>query len=135
MNKVVHFEIAVADFEKAKKFYGAVFDWKFVSWGENADYIIIQTAKTDDKGMLQEYGAINGGMYLRQTPIAQGEGENAFVCTVQVEDVDQTLKKVEENGGKIVMSKKEIPMVGYSARCTDLDGNKFGLLQPGEDRK
>lgn len=131
MNGVVHFEIAVADFEKAKKFYGSIFDWKFVTWGEGeVDYVIIQTVKTDKQGMPQESGGINGGMYIRQTPLTEGFGENAYVCTVQIENIDETLKKVTDNGGKIVMAKKEVPTIGFTARCTDPDGNIFGLIQP-----
>lgn len=130
MNRVVHFEIAVSNFEEAKKFYQSIFDWKFVSWGEHVDYIIIQTGKTDENGMPQEPAFINGGMYIRQTPVAGGAGENAFICTVEVENIDETLKKVEEAGGKIIIKKKEIPTVGFSARCKDLDDNIFGLLQP-----
>ena len=130
-NKVIHFEIAVSDFERAKKFYSAIFDWKFVTWGEGgADYILIQTVDTDDKGMPKETGGINGGMFKRPSKRAEGKGENAFVCTVQVENIDETLKKVKTAGGKVTASKMEVPGVGIAARCLDLDGNIFGLLQP-----
>ncbi|OGD91294.1 hypothetical protein A3D07_01375 [Candidatus Curtissbacteria bacterium RIFCSPHIGHO2_02_FULL_42_15] len=130
-NKVIHFEIAVSDFERAKKFYSSLFDWKFLTWVEGeTDYVLIQTVGTDDKGMPQEPGAINGGMFKRPSKRAEGEGENAFVCTVEVEDIDETLKKVEDAGGKVIMPKREVPGIGFSARCFDLDGNIFGLLQP-----
>ena len=130
-NKVIHFEIAVDDFKRAKKFYSAIFNWKFVTWGEvETDYVLIQTVATDDKGMPKEPGGINGGMFKRPKKRAEGKGENAYVCTVEVENVDATLKKVEGAGGKIVMPKREVPGIGFSARCLDLDGNIFGLLQP-----
>ena len=140
-NKVIHFEIAVGDFERAKKFYSSLFDWKFVTWGEgDADYVLIQTVETDDRGMPEETGGINGGMFKRPNKLPEGEGppsssdssgasENAYVCTVEVSDIDETLKKVQASGGKIIMPKKEIPQIGFSARCLDLDGNIFGLLQ------
>lgn len=130
-NKVVHFEIAADDFERAKKFYGGIFDWKFMTWGEGeTDYVLIQTVVTNETGMPTEPGGINGGMFKRQNKKADGDGENAFVCTVEVENLDETLKKVEEAGGKVVMPKKEVPMIGFVARCLDLDGNIFGLIQP-----
>ena len=33
-NKVAWFEIPASDFQKAKKFYEAVFDWKIDLWGD-----------------------------------------------------------------------------------------------------
>lgn len=42
-------------------------------------------------------------------------------CTIGVENIDIVLEKVQEHGGKILMSKTEIPEVG-------LDNLIFGYL-------
>ena len=36
MGRLVHFEIHVEDMDRAKKFYGEVFGWKFEDWSEYA---------------------------------------------------------------------------------------------------
>ena len=55
---------------------------------------------------------------------------NAFVCTVEVTSIDDILKKVEANGGEILMPKMPMPKVGLLAACLDSEGNVFNVLQP-----
>jgi predicted enzyme related to lactoylglutathione lyase len=62
---VSHFEIPVEKMDRAKKFYADAFDWKILTVPGGApgqNYVMAQTAPTDEKGMIQEKGAINGGM-------------------------------------------------------------------------
>jgi len=54
----------------------------------------------------------------------------ATVNTIEVEDIDQLLKKVVENGGEIVMPKDEIPSVGYLAYFREPGGAVLGVMQP-----
>lgn len=133
INKVVHFEIAADDLERAKRFYESIFDWQFITWsppGGEVDYILINTVATDERGMPKELGGVNGGMFKRSTSRAENGGENAYVCTVAVANIDETLRKVEANGGVVVMPKDEVEGIGFTARCLDSEGNIFGLLQP-----
>jgi predicted enzyme related to lactoylglutathione lyase len=55
---------------------------------------------------------------------------NAFVCTVSVDDVDETLKKVVANGGRIDVPANDIPGVGRLAYVRDCEMNLLGLLKP-----
>ncbi len=72
MNRVVHFEIAADDMDRAKKFYEMVFGWKIEDWkGGQFEYGLITT------GDVKEPGSINGGLMRRHTKMAEG-GENAF---------------------------------------------------------
>ena len=68
MRKVVHFEIPVDDVERAKSFYGSVFDWDLNTMpvGEG-EYTIATTTPVDDSMMPTERGAINGGLMERST--------------------------------------------------------------------
>ena len=52
-NKLVHWEIPVLDTNKAKEFYGKVFDWKFQSWGDAGDYTLFVAAE-DNGGALMK---------------------------------------------------------------------------------
>src|SRR5690242_19034801 len=65
-NPVVHFEMGYNDRERIKKFYSDVFDWKMQQMGaEMGNYVVAQTAETDENGMVKTPGTINGGFYQK----------------------------------------------------------------------
>ena len=72
MDKVQHFEIPCDDMERAKKFYGEIFGWRIFDIPDMG-YTMVHTAPTDEQGMIQEKGVINGGMTKRdetaKTPV------------------------------------------------------------------
>ena len=43
--------------------------------------------------------------------------------------------KVEELGGKILVSKMAVPKMGYFAVCMDTEGNVFGLWEDDPEAK
>jgi uncharacterized protein len=62
-------------------------------------------------------------------------GTNAFTYTVGVDNFDEVVTKIIENGGKVTM-----PRFAVTGRCwqgyfIDHDNNVFGLSQPGPDAK
>jgi predicted enzyme related to lactoylglutathione lyase len=131
MNRLVHFEIHVGDEEKAMAFYKAVFGWEFQKWpikgpdGKDEIYWGIITGPKEEPG-------INGGFVKRRGPApTEGAAVNAFVCTMTVTDVDESMKKVLAAGGTMAMPKFTIPGVGDMAYCKDVDGNIFGLHRDG----
>ena len=63
--RVVHFEIPFDDGDRARSFYGDVFDWSIQTMPE-LDYTIVSTGPADDQGMPSEPGYIGGGMMQRQ---------------------------------------------------------------------
>jgi predicted enzyme related to lactoylglutathione lyase len=48
---------------------------------------------------------------------------------VGVASIDDTLKKVQRAGGKVVTPNTAIPGMGAYARVTDSEGNVVGLFQ------
>ncbi len=123
---IVHFEIPANDPEKLKVFYERVLGWKiFNASMPGAEYWLIQTVPTDEKGMLQKPG-VNGGLYKR-TPDMPGATQINYIS---VENIDEYTAKVTRAGGKIMVPKKEIPNIGWFAVAADPEGNTFGLLQP-----
>jgi predicted enzyme related to lactoylglutathione lyase len=122
---VVHFEIPANDVKKLQKFYENVLGWKITkSPMPDVEYYIIATVPTDDKGMLQRPG-VNGGLY----PRTSGMQDAPQVNYISVEDIDKYADMVNKEGGKILVPKKQIPMVGWFAIAADPEGNSFGLLQ------
>jgi hypothetical protein len=123
---IVHFEIPATDVEKLKAFYEGLFGWKIfkVPMG-GTEYWLIYTVPTDEKGMPLKPG-VNGGMFQKQ---AQQEGLKP-VNYITTENIDETLEKVGKLGGKILMTKQQVPTVGWVALIVDPEGNQVGLLQP-----
>jgi predicted enzyme related to lactoylglutathione lyase len=123
---IVHFELPADNLEKLKAFYEKLFDWKIIhSPVDGMDYWIIQTVPTDDKGMPQRPG-INGGMFAKQPE----QKDLKPVNYITVENIDEYMEKVTKLGGKVLMPKQQVPMVGYITIALDPEGNPFGLLQP-----
>ena len=134
MNRVVHFEIQADNAERAIKFYTDVFGWSFIKWeGAPTPYWMVMTAEKDSK----EPG-INGGLLPRKPdcpPVAEGAAVNAFVCTMQVDSIDATIKKIEAAGGKLALPKFAIPGMAWQAYYKDTEGNIFGIHQPDTNAK
>ena len=59
-----------------------------------------------------------------------GQAVNAFVCTVQVDDLDTSLAKSTDLGATLAVPKMPIPGVGWLAYIVDTEGNILGLTQP-----
>jgi predicted enzyme related to lactoylglutathione lyase len=125
MDKVVHFEIPVDDEARAKEFYAAAFDWDLnsVDMGGGNTYTTVTTVPVDDKMMPKDPGAINGGLMRR------GADPSSPVITVQVDSIDDALKKIEAGGGKTVTPRTPIPGMGAFAYFKDSEGNTLGLWE------
>ena len=138
MNPVMHFEMGYFEGERMKKFYETAFGWNLQQMGaEMGNYIIAQTAETDDKGMVKTPGAINGGFYQKtDNPLS-----HAPSVVISVQDIKSAMKAVEAGGGKILGSMDEsgghsmepqmIPGVGLWISFQDTENNRVSLLQPG----
>lgn len=121
MPRVVHFEIHADDPDRAIAFYKALFGWKMTKWGGPMDYYMIDTG---------EGVGINGGLVRRMGPRpTEGQAVNAYVCTVNVLNVDDYFAKALANGGTVALPKMPIPGVGWLAYVKDTEGNILGIMQ------
>lgn len=127
MPRVVHFEIHADNTERARTFYTALFGWEFTLWGGPMEYHLIKTGPDDQRG-------INGGMIRRHGTI-DGSAVIAYVCTVDVANVDDSLKKITDLGGSIALPKMPIPGIGWLAYGKDTEGNIFGIMHPDSSAK
>lgn len=113
-NPLCHFEIMTADLEKCRHFYSALFDWSF-----------------DDKS-LPGYTLLNtgheptGGIFPRPAQSLRPCMNAYFTVT----DIDRTLARAYELGGKILVSKTQIPGTGEFAMFSDPEGIAIGIMQP-----
>lgn len=53
----------------------------------------------------------------------------ATINTIDVPSVDEFAARIAKNGGRVVMSKRAVPGVGWMAYCQDTEGNVFGIMQ------
>jgi hypothetical protein len=128
MSRIVHFEIQASQPQVLVDFYTELFGWSISRW-EGADYWLIDTGPADRPG-------INGGL-LPRPGSAPGDAQavNAFVCTAEVDSLDETLAKAMDLGASMALPKNPVPGVGWLAYIKDPDGNILGLLQPDESAK
>ena len=127
MPRVVHFEIHAGNPERAIKFYENLFGWTFQKWEGPMPYWLVTTGPDDERG-------INGGLIQRQGEI-DGQAVIAYVCTIGVASIDESIAKAEGNGATVVVPKMPVPGVGWLVYCKDTEGNIFGMLQPDENTK
>lgn len=122
MFKPVYFEIHADDVPRAMKFYESLFGWKFARW-ENpyVEYYLITAGPKEDPGI--------DGAILKRMPGTSGTVVHAFICTVEVPNVDEYLDKGVALGGQVALPKLAFPGVGYFAYVIDTEGNTFGILQ------
>jgi hypothetical protein len=130
MNRVVHFEIHAADPERAAAFYRQVFGWTINEWTipgmeipqENRYWMAVT-------GAAPEPG-IDGGILVRRgAPPTDGQPVNAYICTIGVASVDDSVTKALAAGGTLALPKMPINGVGWLAYCKDTEGNLFGVMQ------
>ena len=122
MPKVVHFELNVKDVDKTIKFYENVFNWKIEKWDGPIDYWLIMTGEENEPG-------IGGGLGFEE------EGFPKVVNTIDVEDVDEVVKRIQENGGEIISPKHAVPGVGWLAYFKDTEGIVTGVMQDDPNAK
>ncbi len=131
-NRVVHFEIYADDTERAMKFYTDVFGWTYQTWEfAGVPYYGVLTAPEGSK----EPG-INGGLLKRPGAAPTGtEAVIGYACTIQVENIDETISKIEAAGGTLALAKQAIPGMAWQAYYKDSEGNVFGIHQADPNAK
>jgi len=119
MNKVIHFEIPAKDYERAKDFYATLFGWKIEEWPDGPmRYGMATTTEKDKDG-------INGAI-MEAEP-----GVEVTIITIDVDSIDDHLKRIVEMGGTVVVPKQKVGDMGYMARFKDTEGNVVGLWENG----
>lgn len=126
MNRVVHFEIHADDPKRAAAFYSTVFGWRVDQWGDQ-EYWLLTTGEDKEPG-------INGAM-IKRKPGQHGDIIMAYVCTIEVASINNSVEAVKANGGQNVMPTMPVPGVGWLTYCKDTEGNVLGLIQNDANAK
>ena len=114
--RVVHFELNVKNIEKTKEFYENVFNWDIEKWKGPMEYWLVMTGDEKKPG-------IDGGIGKVE------DDQPSVINTIDVKDIDDVVKKIKKNGGKIITPKHAVPGVGWLAYFKDTEGLIFGIMQ------
>lgn len=126
-NPVVHFEMPAKDKKRVADFYTKAFGWNMVQMGaEMGNYIVAQTAETDEQGMVKTPGTINGGFF----DYKDNDLNRAPHLVISVDDIDESIQAIQDAGGKIEGEKMKIPGIGMYVSFRDTEDNVVGILQP-----
>lgn len=117
MNRITHFEFATTDLEKTAQFYRDAFGWEIKKWDGPVDYWLITTGDPNQPGLA------GGGL------MPSDETFTGTINTIQVDDIDAAIAKVQECGAEIIFPKDAIPGVGYQAYFRDPTGIIVGIHQ------
>jgi hypothetical protein len=126
MNPVVHFEMPYDNGARMAKFYESAFGWQMRMLGEEmGNYVLAITTETDEGGPKKP-GAINGGFFPKK-PDWPAQYPS---IVVSVDDIEESIKKVMNAGGKVLGEPMEIPGVGQYVSFIDTEGNHLSMLHP-----
>lgn len=113
------FEIPTTDIERAKRFYGAIFEI------EMSDFPI-----GDLKMAMFPYAPGSGklGGALIQHEMYEPRDNGVLIYLNANPDIQTVIERIEPAGGKIVIPRTQIsPDIGYMAVFTDTEGNRIAL--------
>lgn len=114
------FAIHADDVQRCRRFYEAVFGWRFEPWGP-PDFYLVHTGDAAQPGM-------QGLMHKRMEPRGVG-GPNCYECTIGVDDLDAVTAAAKAQGARIIFEKAPVPTVGVLTKFEDSEGNVVGAMK------
>ncbi|QER40249.1 VOC family protein [Acinetobacter suaedae] len=123
MNSIIYFEIQSTNPQRDTAFYQSIFGWNF----EKVEGLPIEYYRIETKG-------IHGGLLKRPVTTPPTEcGTNAYTCTIEVDNFDETAARILSLGGIVAMEKFAIPDRCWQGYFLDLDNNVFGICEIDEN--
>ncbi|MEN0130357.1 MAG: VOC family protein [Brevundimonas sp.] len=110
---ITHIDIPADDLDRAKSFYSALFGWQIQAPPGFETYPMWRAPN----------GISGGGLAQRDESLRTPRSY------VEVDSIDESLAKVVELGGKVVLAKTEIDPTSWWAVLEDLEGNQIGLYE------
>src|SRR4051812_30853029 len=118
-NAIGWFEIPVTDFERAKKFYSAIYDYEMPEQMMGPNRMGFLLFNMNDGGI--------GGAIVKGSGYVPSETGVKIYLNAGA-DLSTVLNRVEAAGGKVTVSKTEVaPGMGYFGAFIDTEGNPVCL--------
>ncbi len=112
-NPFVHVELVTSDLDKAKEFYGSLFDWKLEEIA-GMEYTLIKVGE-----------GTGGGMMKNPLP----DSPSYWIAYVLVDDAVVSTDRARSLGATICKEVTEIPGIGWFSIITDPTGATLALWQ------
>ena len=113
MYRLTQFQIPSTMPIKAMSFFNEVFGWTFELQGQHT----FLSVTTPDIATPSQVVPLN-------------EETNPAIGTIEVRDVDSMMRKIQQEGGEIVIPKTAVPGIGWLAYFKGPDQHIFSLVQP-----
>jgi predicted enzyme related to lactoylglutathione lyase len=110
--------------ERETNFYRTVFGWKIAK--DDSMPIKYYRIETD---------SIQGALLERPADVVPMSGTNAFTCSIEITNFDETAKTILANGGIAAVPKMAIPGRCWQGYFSDPDQNVFGIFEVDESAK
>lgn len=116
-NAFVHVELNTTDTDKAKAFYGKLFEWKLedMPMGDGSTYTMVGVGT-----------GTGGGIMKHPVPGAP----SAWLAYVQVDDIKAATAKAKSLGANVMKDVTEVMGMGWLSILIDPTGAALGLWQP-----
>ena len=115
---IVWVEIPSADRKESAEFYSGLFGWQIDNSMDEMKYTMFSAGEGPGGGFPE---------------IADGFEPGDVMILVGTSDIDASLSRAEQLGGKTVVPRTEIPGNGWYAVFEDPTGNNIGLFAALED--
>lgn len=117
VGKFIWFDLFTRDLPGACDFYGRLFGWSFEDTAPGSSNI--KTIRNDGTPM---------GNVVQMKSDAGKITESRWLSFMSVENVDQAVERITENGGSVHIPPKEVPDRGRLALVYDPEGALFAVL-------
>jgi predicted enzyme related to lactoylglutathione lyase len=117
-NAITWFEIPVLDFDRAKKFYSAIFDYQMPD-------AMVGSVRMGFLLYEQQQHRVGGAICFGNGYIPSQQGTLPYLNGGA--DLNTVLSRVAAAGGKVVLEKTPVNQQGYVAKLVDTEGNLIGL--------
>lgn len=113
-------DLVAADLAAAQRFYATLFGWTFLDTGADFGHYV----------MCLKDGKVVAGM----SPPMPGAGQTpaAWSLYLMSHDLEDTARRVDAGGGKIIVAPMDIPSNGRMLFALDPSGAAFGAWEPGQ---
>jgi uncharacterized protein len=110
-----HIEFSSPDGDASRAFYERIFGWTFQDVPGFETYALFRTP-----------GGLGGGINL--DPDAEPPSDKGPLLHIEVDDIDDTLRRIGDEGGRTIVPKTKISAeFGHFAVFLDNVGNRLGL--------
>jgi uncharacterized protein len=124
-NPFVHVELATTDLDKAKAFYGKLFNWTLEDIPMAAAHAIEKLGPDGVYTMIKVGSGTGGGMMKHPVPGAP----SAWLAYVLVDDIHVATKNAKSLGATIMKDATEVMGMGWLSIILDPTGAALGLWQ------